>query len=85
MLDDYHFITRWRVRGTIQEVLDILGDPEDLPRWWPSVYIEVKKRGDVVDLFTRGWLPYTLRWSFHVTETRPGRRRQRFGRRRVQE
>src|SRR6202051_5119532 len=57
MLNDYHFVTRWRVRGTIKEVLDILGDPEDLPRWWPSVYIEVKKRGDVVELFTKGWLP----------------------------
>lgn len=70
MLNDYHFITRWRVRGTVKEVIDILGDAEDLPRWWPAVYIEVKKDGDVVELFTKGWLPYTLRWSFRVTETR---------------
>ena len=71
MRNDYHFVTRWRVQGSVKEVLDILGDAEDLPRWWPSVYIEVKKRGDAVELFTKGWLPYTLRWSFRVNETRP--------------
>jgi hypothetical protein len=51
-------------------VIDILSDAEDLPRWWPSVYLDVKKRGDVIDLLTKGWLPYTLRWSFRVIETR---------------
>ena len=30
----------------------------------------MKKRGDVVKLLTKGWLPYKLRWSFRVTETR---------------
>jgi hypothetical protein len=35
------------------------------------VYIEVKKRGDVIELFTKGWLPYTLRWSFRVARTKP--------------
>jgi hypothetical protein len=58
------------VRGTVAEVIEVLSDPEDLPRWWPSVYLEVKKRGDVVELHTKGWLPYTLRWSFRVVETR---------------
>jgi hypothetical protein len=28
VLNDYHFVTRWRVRGTVNEVLDILGDAE---------------------------------------------------------
>ena len=70
MLNDYHFVTRWRVRGEVAEVMEILDNAEDLPRWWPSVYIEVKKRGDIVELYTKGWLPYTLRWSFTVTENR---------------
>jgi hypothetical protein len=69
---DYHFITRWRVRGTREEVAAVLRDAEDLPRWWPSVYLEVQvlEDGDrdgvgrVVDLWTKGWLPYTLRWRF---------------------
>jgi hypothetical protein len=71
VFNDYHFITHWRVRGTVKEIIDILSDAEDLPRWWPSVYIEVKKSGDIVELFTKGWLPYTLRWSFRVLETKP--------------
>jgi hypothetical protein len=71
VFNDYHFITRWRVRGTVAEVIDILSDAEDLPRWWPSVYIDVKKRDDMVELYTKGWLPYTLRWSFRVVETKP--------------
>ena len=71
MVNDYHFVTQWRVRGTVVEVLDILADAEDLPRWWPSVYLEVTKRGDVVELYTKGWLPYTLRWSFRLTEKKP--------------
>ncbi len=74
--NDYHFITHWRVKGTLQEVADILGNATDLVRWWPSVYlaVEVLKEGDangvgrVVDLYTKGWLPYTLRWQFQVTD-----------------
>ena len=30
----------------------------------------MKKRGDIIELYTKGWLPYTLRWSFRVTETK---------------
>jgi hypothetical protein len=45
-------------------------------RWWPSVYLEVlvlepgdaRGLGRVVSLFTKGWLPYTLRWQFEVSE-----------------
>ena len=67
----YHFLTRWRVEGTIEEISEILNDAESLARWWPSVYLEVRKLPDgVVDLYTKGWLPYTLRWRFRVTEDR---------------
>jgi hypothetical protein len=76
--NDYHFITRWRVQATVEEVATIIGDPLDLPRWWPSVYLKVRElqRGDssgvgkVIDLFTKGWLPYTLRWQFRIVESR---------------
>lgn len=75
----YHFITHWRVESTIQEVAEILDDAGDLARWWPSVYLDVQvlKQGDKdglgkeVNLYTKGWLPYTLRWQFRVTEVRP--------------
>ncbi|MBI5565211.1 MAG: SRPBCC family protein [Chloroflexi bacterium] len=76
--NDYHFITTWRVTATLQEVNDILGSALDLPRWWPSVYIDVKELspgdergiGKVIDLYTKGFLPYTLRWQVRVTESR---------------
>src|SRR5579862_9773813 len=75
--NEYHFITVWHVTGSVSEVADIIQDAESLPRWWPSVYLEVKQLepgdengiGKRVDLYTKGWLPYTLRWSFRVTES----------------
>ena len=78
-INDYHFVTHWRVKGKVQEVTDILSNAEDLVRWWPSVYLEVhvlepgdkQGVGKVVDLFTKGWLPYTLRWQFRVSEAHP--------------
>jgi hypothetical protein len=74
--NDYQFITHWRVQSTLLEVNEVLGNGLDLPRWWPAVYIDVKilEAGDanglgrVVSLFTKGWLPYTLRWQFKVIE-----------------
>jgi len=76
--NDYHFITHWRIEGKITEVADVLKNAVDLPRWWPSVYLDVRELesgdrdgiGKVVSLHTRGWLPYTLRWQFRVTESR---------------
>jgi hypothetical protein len=74
----YHFISRWRVEATVEEVNAILKDAASLPRWWPSVYLDVtvlnsgdaQGVGKVVSLYTKGWLPYTLRWKFRVTESR---------------
>jgi hypothetical protein len=80
MAPGYAFLTRWRVRATTQEVSEILSDARALPRWWPSVYLDVKELapgdsrtgvGRVIDLYTKGWLPYTLRWQFTVTESDP--------------
>jgi hypothetical protein len=75
--NDYHFITEWRVEASINEVADTLKQATDLPRWWPSVYLSVEELepgdeegvGKVVSLYTKGWLPYTLRWKFRVTES----------------
>lgn len=67
----YHFFTRWQVAGTPEEVSSILDDPLQLPRWWPSVYLAAERWGDTYHLHTRGWLPYTLRWSFRVVQSNP--------------
>jgi hypothetical protein len=73
---DYAFVTVWRVPGTLAEVRTVLSDGRALPRWWPSVYLSVVPRkagdadgvGSLTDLHTKGWLPYTLKWSLTITE-----------------
>ncbi len=77
--NDYHFITHWQVESTVQEVAEVLGDAVGLMRWWPSVYLNVQitNPGDArgvgkeIKLYTKGFLPYTLRWDFRVSEVRP--------------
>ncbi|HEY0083682.1 MAG TPA: hypothetical protein VGB61_12890 [Pyrinomonadaceae bacterium] len=77
-ISDYHFISRWRVEGTCEEVSDVFRDVRDLRRWWPATYLDVRvlEEGDaegvgtLVSLHTRGYLPYSLRWQFRVTESR---------------
>jgi polyketide cyclase/dehydrase/lipid transport protein len=77
-MNSYHFVTEWRVAGTCGEVADVLKDPVGLARWWPSVYLETEELepanaagvGRRVRVLTKGWLPYTLRWEFVVTESR---------------
>jgi hypothetical protein len=77
--NDYHFITHWRVPGTVAEVAAVLGDGADLARWWPAVYRSVKELepgdargvGKVIELYSKGWLPLTQHWKFRVTAVRP--------------
>lgn len=73
---DYQFRTTWTFPNTTcSEVYEILEEVEHLPDWWPSVYLDVAVRdkgqpggvGKLVELYTKGWLPYTLRWTFLVT------------------
>jgi hypothetical protein len=73
---DYTFLTTWRVAGTTEDVADLLSDPVGLTRWWPSVYLSSELLhpgqengvGRMARLHTKGWLPYTLRWTLTVTE-----------------
>jgi hypothetical protein len=75
----YHFITNWQVEATCADVYNTLKEANDLARWWPSVYLDVaprekgdaEGRGKVVELFTKGWLPYSLTWRFRVTDVDP--------------
>ena len=76
--NDYHFIDRWRVAGSVKEVADIIEDALSLSAWWPSVYFEVRELepggeggvGKLIRLHAGGWLPYTLRINFRTTESR---------------
>ena len=76
--NEYHFITRWRVQGTADEVYDLISHPLDYPRWWPCVYLQTEEVapgdehgvGRRIRLHTKGWLPYTLRWESCSTESK---------------
>jgi hypothetical protein len=72
----YHFISDWRVRGTVEEVTDIFRRGGDLSRWWPATYLESKEvdpgdstgLGYTVDLHSKSFLPYTIRWRAKAIE-----------------
>jgi len=76
--NEYHFVDRWRVEGTVEEVSEVIEDAAGLVRWWPSVYFEVEEKekggeggvGKLISLRAGGWLPYTLRINFLTTESR---------------
>lgn len=72
----YHFVTYWQLTAQPEEIFRILDEPSALPRWWPAVYLDLRilepgdtnGLGKVVELYTKGWLPYTLKWKFRSTE-----------------
>jgi hypothetical protein len=80
VLNEYHFVTRWRVKALREKVFAVLTDSESLTRWWPSVYRSVQPIasptgpggvGKRLRLDTQGWLPYRLRWELRVVEHQP--------------
>ncbi|MFN8671640.1 MAG: polyketide cyclase [Candidatus Sericytochromatia bacterium] len=72
MNNNYHFITNWVVKGTVEEVFNIILDAKSLVEWWPSVYLDIKTvnepdekgKNGRFSLLTKGFLPYTLKWDF---------------------
>ena len=76
--NEYHLVSHWRVEGSVQELSDVIEDVDTLVDWWPAVYLEAgviepgddRGVGKVVDVVTKGWLPYTIRWRLRVTESR---------------
>jgi uncharacterized protein YndB with AHSA1/START domain len=76
--NEYAFLTRWRIPASPEEVYEVIADGDSLARWWPAVYLEVKTLepgepggvGRLTELWTKGFLPYTLRWRFRIVEAR---------------
>ena len=73
---DYVFLTVWRVAGT-GEVTAVLGDADSLPGggrrciWVSGSGGRCRSRTEPARparLHTKGWLPYTLRWTLTITE-----------------
>lgn len=68
--NEYYMPTEWRVKGSIREIYEICSDFYDYQRWWPEVYLNIRKDrideetgNQVYALLTRGKLPYKLRWN----------------------
>ncbi len=79
--DSDEFVTDWRVERMPCDVVSVLKDVEAFPRWWRPVYISVTilEPGEpdgvrrILELTTRDFLPYLLRWQIRVVESVPGR------------
>lgn len=65
--NQYHFEDHWQVPYPIEQVWEVLADPEKFPVWWQGVYLSTTKRGkDRIDAVARGWLPYKLRFEIET-------------------
>jgi hypothetical protein len=77
---DFVFHTAWRVRGDLEEVRSIITDGADYPRWWPAFCLAARELesgdergvGRRVEVWAKGWLPYTLRWTYRALEPPSG-------------
>ena len=82
MANTYHLVSRWCVKASVWEVYDIIRQPLEYPRWWPSVYLEAiqikvgdaNDKGSCVHFVTTGMLPYKLNWDAQVRETVPSQK-----------
>ena len=76
--NEYEFLTEWRIQAPRELLYEILKEGKEYPRWWPEVYLGAEyhpsnrpdRIGDRVDFFTKGWLPYRLRWTAEAVEHR---------------
>jgi len=77
--NEYSFLTEWRVTAPQELVYEILKEGKDYPQWWPEVYLSADFEpsgrsdhvGDRVRFYTKGRLPYTLRWTAEVVRHQP--------------
>lgn len=73
----FHLVSRWTVPAPAALVADILTDPLRFPDWWGAVYLSIRETdpgdaqgiGRTVEVHSRGWLPYHLRWSARLVST----------------
>jgi uncharacterized protein YndB with AHSA1/START domain len=80
MSAEYQFVDTWQVPMPIEEVYELLGDPLRYPEWWPEAFPAAEgdpgppKPGNRVDILSKGFLPYRLRWTLTcVAVERPTR------------
>lgn len=70
---DYHFITRWQIRGPIEVIYSILKKGERYSEWWSAYTRTQEIRKNVIEVLVRAKLPYTLKFTSElISETPPG-------------
>jgi Polyketide cyclase / dehydrase and lipid transport len=68
----YHFVDRWFVPFSVENVYDVIGDALEYPTWWGDVFLEVAgdsgppRPGRRSTIVAKGFLPYRLRFSSEV-------------------
>jgi uncharacterized protein YndB with AHSA1/START domain len=80
MPPQYRFVDEWFVPMPIEQAYDLLGDPLRYPEWWPEAFPQATgdpgppKPGNRVDVLSKGFLPYRLRWTLTcVSVERPSK------------
>lgn len=80
--NEFEFTTDWTFDGSMEEigalVAEAAADGSAFVRLWPAAFLHVGLRrpgdgdcvGRVLELRTRGFLPYTLSWEVEVVEAR---------------
>jgi hypothetical protein len=75
---EYRFVNTWRLAGNAEAVSEVLGDPKSYQDWWPCAWLDYEgiEHGDelgvggVFRYKVKGWMPYTLKLTFHVRDVR---------------
>jgi hypothetical protein len=72
--NEYRFVDRWFVRAPLGDTYEVVGDTVGYPSWWGDVFVTVEgdngppRPGRHVEIVSRGFLPYRLRWEAEVVE-----------------
>ena len=75
----FHIVTRWELAAPPRAVVALLSEPERFPDWWGEVYLGVRILepgrpdgiGRIVEMRSRGFLPYRLVWRGRLVAWRP--------------
>jgi ribosome-associated toxin RatA of RatAB toxin-antitoxin module len=73
-VNQYSFVTIWKIQATLEDVWNVIADAEHYPDWWKAVVrIEIVDRGDaqgvnfLADQTWKGVLPYRLSFRSRTT------------------
>ena len=58
---DYHFVTHWKIKGSPEQIFNILKEGQHYDQWWKPAYVKTLKLNDnKIEALVRAKLPYTL-------------------------